>query len=107
MVLWELAACKLPFEEIRFNSQVEDAVMAGRRPELPATTCKPYALLIASCWHQELGQRPVIGDVVRQLELLCQSNMSRQDEHAITDYEEAAVTDVSPLLDHDASADGL
>ena len=35
LVLYELISCKLPFQEISFNSQVEKKVLAGARPPLP------------------------------------------------------------------------
>ena len=63
--------------------QVEDAVLAGRRPVIPASTFGVYANLITSCWQQDAPQRPSIDEVVQQLELMTQMNMNaRANEDA-------------------------
>ena len=85
VVLWEIATRQLPFQEIKFNSQVEDAVMAGRRPALPTAACRGYQTLIAVCWHQDPAMRPSIHEVVRQLELLLQTNAGRDEAVAVVE----------------------
>ena len=63
---------KLPFEHIRFNSQVEDAVKAGTRPAIPNNVNPDFRQIIEACWQQEPSNRPSITDVVNPLELLNQ-----------------------------------
>ena len=72
VVLWEIVSRQLPFEHIRFTSQVEDMVVAGQRPDIPAHARREYATLVRACWHQEASQRPSMSDVVTQLELMNQ-----------------------------------
>ena len=72
VVLWEIVSRQLPFHHIRFMSQVEDMVVAGQRPDMPPHTRREYVTLIRACWHQEASQRPSMGDVVTQLELMNQ-----------------------------------
>ena len=98
MVLWEIASHQMPFEDIRFNSQVEDAVIAGRRPAIPSTVTSAYANLIASCWDQDARMRPPVSDAVLQLELLSQSHapvVARQGE---VDHEQVTIEENAPLL---------
>lgn len=66
--MWEMAARALPFEHIRFNYQIEDAVKSGQRPEIPLDVLPQMRLLIGACWAQDPATRPDINAVVLCLE---------------------------------------
>jgi len=68
MVLLEIAARKVPFEDVADTSIIRDAVRAGERPEIPAECPSGYAAIISRCWAQRREERPKIEEVVRDLE---------------------------------------
>ena len=100
MVLWEIVCRVLPFGEIRFNSQVEDAVKAGRRPIIPQQCPEGYRALIEGCWAQNPHNRPCIADAVRQLQLLNQLSGAIQLSRPNTteNQQEDIAAEASPLL---------
>ncbi|KAF9969023.1 hypothetical protein BGZ73_008818 [Actinomortierella ambigua] len=58
MVMWEMAAmCTAPFKAILDNSVVAEAVLDGRREELPDGTPKEYRRWVEHCWHQNPSER--------------------------------------------------
>jgi Protein tyrosine and serine/threonine kinase/Galactose oxidase, central domain len=63
VVLWELIYRALPFDHCRFDSQVEDEVLAGARPPLDAACPSALRMLIASCWHENPAQRPTCSEI--------------------------------------------
>lgn len=53
IVLWEIVAKKLPFEEKgNFGAAVEDAVLNGERPPMPDEINPYFKKLITDCWDQ-------------------------------------------------------
>lgn len=100
-MLWEIVTRQLPFESIRFNSQIEDFVKGGHRPAIPDTLNLDLELLIETCWHQGPEERPPIDEIVQQLELFNQAlPMPRGSDGAEdqivrldleTDFEEASL----------------
>lgn len=80
LVLYELISCKLPFQEISFNSQVEKKVLAGARPPLPDSCVfyeeqrpklnmipKSYRDLVKTCWEQRPSKRPHLRKILTEL----------------------------------------
>ena len=70
IVLWEVATRRLPYDNIRFNSEIEDRVKAGHRERIPDDVSSEYGALIEACWHQNPARRPSMDDVVRMLTML-------------------------------------
>jgi len=53
VILWELLTRSLFFGEIRFMSQLEELVKAGKRPLIPDDCIPSYRSLIEDCWAQD------------------------------------------------------
>ncbi|OQR88523.1 kinase [Thraustotheca clavata] len=69
IILWELIdGRKLPFDEIRWNHQIESAIVQGKRPQLIANSCPPrWKVLVSMCWQPDPTQRPTISQLIRSL----------------------------------------
>ena len=64
MVLYEIFARKVPYDDTPTNALVSYEVLQGKRPPVP-TTLPPFLLpLLADCWKQEPNQRPQFKAIV-------------------------------------------
>ena len=68
IMLWELITREQPFAEYTFQYQVEDDVIRGLRPDIPASTPAFFADLTRKCWHAKPVERPAFHDIVHMLE---------------------------------------
>ncbi|KAG6967827.1 hypothetical protein JG688_00006110 [Phytophthora aleatoria] len=69
LILWELIEGKLPFENTRWNHEVEDFVLKGVRPNIRADLCPlRWKLLIVTCWQADPRERPTIQQVINSLQ---------------------------------------
>ncbi|RLN92645.1 hypothetical protein BBJ28_00009668 [Nothophytophthora sp. Chile5] len=69
LILWELIEGKLPFENTRWNHEVEDFVLKGVRPPIRADMCPlRWKLLIVQCWQADPRERPTIQQVINSLQ---------------------------------------
>lgn len=66
IVLWEIAARKLPYEG-KNQVQMLRYVERGGRETIPADAPASYATLIAKCWTQRASERPIIEEVAQEL----------------------------------------
>jgi serine/threonine protein kinase len=57
VILWELFTRQKFFGEVSFMSLVEDKVISGERPPIPASCPPSYRNLIEACWAQDPGTR--------------------------------------------------
>jgi serine/threonine protein kinase len=55
VIYWELYTRQKYFGDVSFMSLVEDKVIAGERPPIPAACPPSYRALIQSCWAQDPG----------------------------------------------------
>ena len=80
-MIWEIVTRQTPFsgQDYRFDSQVEDAVLAGTRPVIPDTTTKELNDLMSVCWKTKPSDRPQFVDVVVTLRRLLQQVPQRQN----------------------------
>ncbi|RLN15267.1 hypothetical protein BBO99_00003950 [Phytophthora kernoviae] len=69
LILWELIEGKLPFENTRWNHEVEDFVLKGVRPNICSDLCPlRWKLLIVTCWQADPRERPTIQQVINSLQ---------------------------------------
>ncbi|KAH7469329.1 putative serine/threonine-protein kinase/receptor R818 [Phytophthora ramorum] len=69
LILWELIEGKLPFENTRWNHEVEDFVLKGVRPNIRSDLCPlRWKLLIVTCWQADPRERPTIQQVINSLQ---------------------------------------
>ncbi|KAG9398062.1 hypothetical protein AC1031_014979 [Aphanomyces cochlioides] len=72
VILWELIDGKeLPYDNLRWNHEIEQAILDGKRPEILPNTCPPrWKVLVKLCWQVEPTERPSIGELIRSLQRL-------------------------------------
>jgi hypothetical protein len=58
IIVWELCACRLPYETFESRHQLENAVLRGERPVVDAKWPKEARDLMTSCWSGDAGKRP-------------------------------------------------
>ncbi|CAI5727406.1 hypothetical protein KXD40_005590 [Peronospora effusa] len=69
LILWELIEGKLPFENTRWNHEVEDFVLKGVRPNIRSDLCpQRWKVLIGTCWQADPRERPTIQQVINSLQ---------------------------------------
>ena len=100
-MLWEVATRNLPYDNIRFNSEIEDRVKAGHRAPLPDDMLPEYGALIEACWHQTPARRPSMDEVVRMLAMLNGACSSHRSVSAVT----APSTVPGPVVHDDVVAE--
>ena len=64
MCLYELATGTRPFREVRNTFQLQERVVSGQRPEIPAYVNPLWEELIQQCWSQYPSERPTMREVV-------------------------------------------
>ena len=76
MILWELTTAQIPFEEERWNYQVEEKILSGQRPIFPSMAMEEvkspwkyaYCTLVSRCWHPQPSQRPSVHEIHHRLQ---------------------------------------
>src|SRR5689334_10293832 len=67
IILWELVTRKHPFEEYRWMSELEDAVIDGKRPTIPKDCPFAWITLMEECWNASSESRPSFEAILRKL----------------------------------------
>ncbi len=67
IIVWELCACKFPYETMASRRQIEDFVVRGERPPLNAQWDREAKQLMAACWAKEPQRRLTAGQVAERL----------------------------------------
>ena len=67
MMLWELYTRELPFDNYKFQYQVEDDVKKGVRPSIPEDCWEEYKELIQVCWHPIAEKRPLFDKIIKAI----------------------------------------
>ena len=71
--------------EYKFDARIEDAVITGVRPTLPAETDKGLRYIIEQCWQGKPKDRPTFVDIVVLVRSILQS--TQQSENDVIDVE--------------------
>ena len=67
IMMWELLTREHPYDNYRFQFQVEDDVLRGVRPEIPSNCWPEYAELMARSWDPEPDNRPDFKEILKTL----------------------------------------
>jgi TPR repeat protein len=68
IIVWELCACRLPYEGFANVHQLGAAVVRGERPKVDVKWPKEAREMMASCWSGNASARPSAAQVVGMLE---------------------------------------
>ena len=69
LILWELYTRRHPYGELNtyFLHDIEDAVLRGMRPTIPADCPEEYSHLIKACWADNPAERPSFYTILGEL----------------------------------------
>mmetsp|Transcript_3835 Transcript_3835/g.13559 ORF Transcript_3835/g.13559 Transcript_3835/m.13559 type:complete len:758 (-) Transcript_3835:49-2322(-) len=67
MVVYEIVAACLPFDDDTFEFVVKERAVKGDRPEVPPSCHPALRQLLQSCWHQDPVRRPHLIDLLPKL----------------------------------------
>ena len=68
MVVWEVAAREMPYEDVMQEGQIVQAIKDGDREELEDSWPEVFKAVIQRCWTQSMDQRPSAADTVTYLQ---------------------------------------
>ena len=71
MVMYEIFACKIPYDDIPTDPLVGMAVLQGKRPPVPPTLPPFLHPLLKACWKKEPNQRPSFDNIVMAMHTGC------------------------------------
>lgn len=75
ILLWEIAALRVPFDNIRTLEEYKfKVVQCHERPNISHVKSKPLQILIQKCWDPEPDNRPTFSEVRQQLEGIVQEH---------------------------------
>jgi tRNA A-37 threonylcarbamoyl transferase component Bud32 len=69
VIMWELATRAVFMSSMRFMSEIADAVVSGKRPDIPSAPDRAslYIKLIEQAWAQDPQARPMFSEIVETL----------------------------------------
>eukprot|EP01114_Cavostelium_apophysatum_P022155 TRINITY_DN7922_c0_g2_i4.p1 TRINITY_DN7922_c0_g2~~TRINITY_DN7922_c0_g2_i4.p1 ORF type:complete len:1489 (-),score=439.35 TRINITY_DN7922_c0_g2_i4:127-4593(-) len=73
IILWELITREHPFENYKWMSELEEAIIDGVRPIIPADVPPGFSQLIQDCWQPESALRPSFLTICNRLSDMCRS----------------------------------
>jgi len=70
IILWEICTRQFPFDEfnIKWVYVLEDKIITGLRPTIPATCPQRFSALISQCWDAQPTARPSFDEIVTVIE---------------------------------------
>ncbi|KAF0684717.1 Aste57867_23318 [Aphanomyces stellatus] len=77
VILWEMIDGKeLPYEQMRWNHEIEQAILDGKRPLIAPNTCPPrWKVLVSMCWQVDPTERPSIPEIIKSLQRLANEDI--------------------------------
>ena len=68
IIIWEMNAHKLPYQNVKSRRELEDAVLAGERPKVDSQWPQESIRLMKECWKAEPNMRPSADEVIEILQ---------------------------------------
>jgi Protein tyrosine and serine/threonine kinase len=70
ILAWEIITFEVPFASFMFTYEVEDHVLAGGRPPIPAHTPSGVRAITEACWAADPRERPTFRQVSQLMDAL-------------------------------------
>jgi serine/threonine protein kinase/WD40 repeat protein len=101
VMLWELLVRREFFGEIEFLSELQEAILDGKRPAIPDDCLPSFARLVRACWSGDADARPSFPVIIDLLSVI----MEKQNVKASCDLWGADLTgdtfdELSTIDDH-------
>jgi TPR repeat protein len=80
IMVWEICACKIPYENFKTAHQLNSAVVRGVRPEVDGRWAEEARKLMAACWEGDAEKRPTADSVVKILKGVGKEMTHQNDE---------------------------
>lgn len=68
VVMWEILLEKAPYEQMD-AVEAGQAIVEGKKLEIPAWAPAEYASLLSDCWHDDPALRPSFNDIYLRIEV--------------------------------------
>ncbi|XP_072033490.1 uncharacterized protein [Amphiura filiformis] len=79
VVVWEIGTTQIPFEDMKGDFQVMNAVCNGKRPAIPDDCPQQLKKLIEVCWQNDYRERPAMGEICQMLKQSAETEASCED----------------------------
>ena len=66
--MWEIYTRQMPYADEPHFLKLQQKILSGLRPPVPADAPAFYSGLMCACWTAEPSQRPIFKDIVPVLE---------------------------------------
>jgi len=76
IILWELMACKKPYDGLNRDSFYEQVVHGGGRPPIHRKWPKELSNLMVDCWSVDIESRPTFEQILTRLDSMIRKNIS-------------------------------
>jgi len=70
IVIWQVLAGRVPFQEMGKRRYMEKVVKGGLRPELSVAWPIAFRRLLLRCWDKDKNKRPVFSEIVQSIDIL-------------------------------------
>mmetsp|Transcript_33003 Transcript_33003/g.82965 ORF Transcript_33003/g.82965 Transcript_33003/m.82965 type:complete len:2143 (+) Transcript_33003:102-6530(+) len=86
VILYEMVSRRQFFQDINFMATLENTVIQGGRPEIPAATPPPIHELIVASWQGSPEDRPPFASVISSLSRIFKQMHPDLHDRAMTEY---------------------
>jgi len=76
IVIWQVLAGRVPFQEMGKRRYMEKVVKGGLRPELSAVWPAAFRRLLVRCWDKDKNKRPMFSEIVQTLDTLLKTEQA-------------------------------
>eukprot|EP00007_Cunea_sp_BSH-02190019_P005553 CAMPEP_0174232408 /NCGR_PEP_ID=MMETSP0417-20130205/2700_1 /TAXON_ID=242541 /ORGANISM="Mayorella sp, Strain BSH-02190019" /LENGTH=2427 /DNA_ID=CAMNT_0015310457 /DNA_START=88 /DNA_END=7371 /DNA_ORIENTATION=+ len=101
VMLWELLSRREFFGEIEFLSELQEAILDGKRPALPEDCLPSFANLVRACWAGQADQRPSFPEIIDLLSVIMEKqNIKASCDLWGADLNNDTLDELSTIDDH-------